>query len=135
MKLTFDIEAELYKVLSSDTALTGYITGKVYTGERPVGSNKEDVTINTPSLSQDFEPQRGYSNVNIHIPDLKVKIGGADQMKADRTRLRTAGTLATAALKSATIPGLALVVMSQTVIAEPEVSQHFVNLRIEWSIH
>lgn len=135
MITTFDIDTELYKVLKASTTLTTALTGGIYTGERPVGSTKEDVTINTPSLSQDYEPQRGYSNVNVIAQDLVVKIGGVDQMQANRARLKILANLARAALVAARIPGAGLIIMGQSVIPEPEVSQHFVNLRIEWSIH
>jgi hypothetical protein len=135
MITTFDIDTELYKVLKASTALTTALTGSIYTGERPVGSVKEDVTINTPTLSQDYEPQRGYSNVNVIAQDIVVKIGGIDQMKANRARLKTLATLVYNALVAARIPGAGLIIMGQSVIPEPEVSQHFVNLRIEWSIH
>ena len=135
MITTIDIDTELYKVLKDSTALTTALTGSIYTGERPVGSKKEDVTINTPSLTQDFEPQRGYSNVNIHTQDITVKIGTVDQKKADRVRLKSLANMARAALVTARIPGVGLTIMGQSLIAEPDVSQHFVNLRIEWSIH
>ncbi len=135
MITTIDIDTELFKVLMDSTALTTALTGSVYTGERPVDSEKEDVTINTPSLTQDFVPQRGYSNVNIHAQDITVKIGGVDQKKADRVRLKSLANLARAALVAARIPGVGLTIMGQSMIAEPDVAQHFVNLRIEWSIH
>ena len=135
MITTIDIDTELFKVLKDSTALTSALTGNIYTGERPVDSKKEDVTINTPSLTQDFDPQRGYSNVNIHAQDIVVKISGVDQKKADRVRLKALAGIAIAALKAARIPGVGLTIMGQSLIAEPEVSQHFVNLRIEWSIH
>jgi hypothetical protein len=135
MITTFDIDTELYKVLKDSTALTSALTGNIYTGERPVNSKKEDVTINTPSLSQDFDPQRGYSNVNIHVQDMVVKISGVEQKKEDRVRLKYLADIVRADLKAARIPGVGLTIMAQSTIAEPEVSQHFVNLRIEWSIH
>lgn len=104
-------------------------------GERPDGSVKEDIVVNTITLTQESLPQLGTSNVNIHVPDMDVKISGIPQKKANRPRLKALTTIVLSVLTSARVAGLKFRVTTQTTIAEPELSQHFVNLRIEWSIH
>ena len=136
MKQTFDTDDILYGILKGSTALTTALTGSIYTmGERPDGSEKEDVAISTITLTQEVLPQLGTSNVNIHVPDMDVKISGKLQKKANRVRLKALTLLVLSALTSAKVSGLSYRVTTQTTIAETELSQHFVNLRIEWSIH
>jgi hypothetical protein len=134
MKITYDTDAILLQILRASD-LTGNLTGGVYAGDRPDNSAVEDVTINTLPLSQDFLPQVGTSNVNIHVPDLYVTIGGVKQKKENRARLGTLTGIALQAIRETAVPGLSLTVSSQTTIVEVDISQHYVNIRIDWSIH
>jgi len=136
LKTTFDTDEILYGVLKSDVTLTAALSGGVYTtGARPVGSEKEDVVVNTITLTQEYAPQRGASNVNIHVSDIDVKISGANQKKPDSKRLKALTGYVLAALRGAKVAGLEFVVTNQNTIREAAISQHFVNLRIEWNIH
>lgn len=125
----------LFEILNASAELKAELSGGIYVqGERPDESEKEDVVINCLTLSHDV-PQSGISNVNIHVPDKKTKIRGKEQRKADRERLRLLTSLVLAVLKSANITGLTLKVSAETVIKEPEVFQHYNNLRLDWNIH
>lgn len=135
MKQTYDIEAIMFGILTATSALTSTITGGIYPGQRPVNSIKEDIAINTITLSQDYEPQLGTSNVNIHVSDKKVTIGGVQQNVEDRPRLKQLSNLVLTAIRSTKVTGLAIVVESQATISEPEIAQHYVNIRINWIIH
>lgn len=135
MKVTFDTDSILYGILKGSAPLAAYLSGGIYAGDRPDGSTKEDVTVNTISLTQDSLPQRGTSNVNIHVPDLNLTIAGTPQSKADTVRLKTIAYLVLDALRAAKVEGLGFIVETQTTIREQELSQHYVNLRISWSIH
>jgi hypothetical protein len=136
MKQTFDTDNYLYGVLKASTVLVAALTGGIYVmGERPDDSIKEDVVINTIDLTQNYVPQLGTSNVNIHVSDIDVTIGGKQQKKANRARMQSLTTTVLSVLSAAKIEGLKYIVTNQTTIKEPEMSQHFVNLRIEWSIH
>lgn len=132
---TFDIDTELFRVMKSSSELTSAITGEIFTGERPVGSRAEDITINTPSLTQEFVPQRGYTNINIHVPDIPVIVDGRGQKHADRYRMRILANMVVGIIRAARIPGIGFVIEGQSVVPEPEISQHYINLRIDWSIH
>ena len=111
------------------------ITGKVCTqGERPDDSDKEDIVINTITVTHD-KPQTGTSNVNIYAADKKVRIDGKPQYKCDRERLRTMGDQLTAFLDAQNVADLEFWIEYDVVIKEPEVRQHYRNLRINWNIH
>lgn len=124
----------LFTVLNGSAALKAQLSGGIYVqGERPDDSKKEDIVVNNLSLTHEI-PQSGTSNVNIHVPDKKVKINGKEQYKTDRERLRTLTTLVLATLKAANITGLTLWVSKETIIKEDSIKQSYNNLRIEWNI-
>ena len=135
MKQTFDTDTILFQVLKASPTLVAAISGGIYPGDRPDGSVKEDIAINTISLSQDSVPQRGTSNVNIYAADIDVQIAGIAQKKTNTQRLKAITGLVLIALTAAKVDGLGFRVMLQKTIAEPDLHQHYVNLRIDWSIH
>lgn len=124
----------LFSILNGDTTLKAAISGGVYVaGERPDNSELEDIVTNCLSLTHD-NPQSGVSNVNIHVPDLIVKIRGSQQRKTDRERIRTITALVLQALNAARVTGLTLKVASEYVIKEPNINQSYNNIRVEWLI-
>lgn len=136
MKQTFDTDNYLFGVLKASSALTTALTGGIYVmGERPDNSIKEDIVINTITLTQDSAPQSGVSNVNIYVADIDVTLSGQKQKKANRKRLKELTTMVLEILTAANIEGLRYWVTNQNTIAERDLSQHFANLRIEWNIH
>lgn len=133
--LSIETDDILFEILNASTELKAELSGGIYVqGERPDDSEDEDIVINCLYLSHDI-PQSGTSNVNIHVPDKKTKIRGKEQRKADRERLRLLTSLVLAVLKSAKVTGLTINVANETVIKEPDISQHYNNLRIDWNIH
>lgn len=136
MKQTFDTNEILFALLKSSSAITSSINGGVYVDQRPLNSEKEDITINTIVLSQDSEPQLGTSNVNIHVPDKTASIGGVQQKVTDNARLKTISGLVLEAIRAAKVQGLKMLVETQSnPLAESEINQHYVNIRISWNIH
>lgn len=135
MKTTFDTDSILYKILKNAPEVVSAINGGIYKGDRPDDSEKEDITINTIDLTVEDLPQIGTSNVNIHVPDMTVNIGGTMQRKANDERLKQITTLVLDALRSANIPDLELIVTNQVKIREQSINQHFTNIRINWNIH
>ena len=134
MKTTFDTDAILFSLLQ-DSPVKKTINGGIYVGDdRPNDSDKEDIVVNSIDLTQDYLPQIGTSNVNIFVPDKNVKITGKQQLQANRTRLKELSAMAMETLRGANITGLKLILGSQTVLEEPSVKQHFVNIRIDWNI-
>lgn len=124
----------LYRILSTNAALTATITGGVYAaGERPDNSELEDIVVNTISLTHEH-PQSGASNVNIHVPDIELTVRGQQQRKTDRERLRTLTGLVLSALEAAREPGLTIQVVSDTTIKETQINQSYQNIRVNWNI-
>lgn len=134
MKTSFDTDDILYQILSSNTELKNMVTGGIYKNERPDSSEKEDIVINTITVTQEL-PQQGASNVNIYVPDMPIKIAGKPQQKANTERLRELTNKVLNVLADASVEGLMFWVTNQSVLKEPDVFQHFSNLRIEWNIH
>ena len=133
---SIDTDDILFKIVSEAvTSGKVVINGGVFTqGERPDDSEAEDIVINTITVTHD-KPQTGTSNVNIYAKDLKLRIKGKEQRKADRERLRTIGDALVAYLDAQNIADLEYWIESDIVIKELEVYQHYRNIRISWNIH
>lgn len=133
---SIDTDDILFKIVSEAvTSGKVVINGGVFTqGERPDDSEAEDIVINTITVTHD-KPQTGTSNVNIYAKDLKLRIKGKEQRKADRERLRTIGDALVAYLDAQNIADLEYWIESDIVIKELEVNQHYRNIRISWTIH
>ncbi len=133
---SIDTDDILYKIVA-EAVSTGVvsISGIVCTqGERPDDSETEDIVINTITVTHD-KPQTGTSNVNIYASDLKVKIRGKEQRKADRERLREIGDALVSYLDVQNIADLEFWIESDIVLQEQQVNQHYRNIRISWNIH
>jgi hypothetical protein len=134
MKTTFDTDAILFSLLKN-SPVKNAISGGIYVGDdRPEDSTNEDIVVNSMELTQDYLPQIGTSNVNIYVPDANVKIGGKQQLQANRIRLKALSEKTMDVLRGANITGVKLIPASQIILAEPSVKQHFVNIRIHWNI-
>jgi hypothetical protein len=133
---SIDTDDILFKIVSEAvTSGKVVINGGVFTqGEKPDDSEAEDIVINTITVTHD-KPQTGTSNVNIYAKDLKLRIKGKEQRKADRERLRTIGNALVAYLDAQNIADLEYWIESDIVIKELEVNQHYRNIRISWNIH
>lgn len=133
---SIDTDDILFKIVSEAvTSGKVVINGGVFTqGERPDDSEAEDIVINTITVTHN-KPQTGTSNVNIYAKDLKLRIKGKEQRKADRERLRTIGDALVAYLDAQNIADLEYWIESDIVIKELEVNQHYRNIRISWNIH
>lgn len=133
---SIDTDDILFKIVSEAvTSGKVVINGGVFTqGERPDDSEAEDIVINTITVTHD-KPQTGTSNVNIYAKDLKLRIKGKEQRKADRERLRTIGDALVAYLDAQNIADLEYWIESDIVIKELEVNQHYRNIRISWNIY
>ncbi len=135
MKSIIDVDSILFKILNSDKALKAELKGGIYTGDdRPEGSEVEDIVVNTIAITQDYLPQLGTSNVNIFVPDIKVRINGKEQIVSNRARINELAKLVTEVLKSARVYGLLYIIENQSIIDQPTIKQHFLNIRLSWNI-
>jgi hypothetical protein len=136
MITSFDTDDILFQVLSGNAELKAAISGGIYPEtKRPDNSEKEDITVNTITVTRNSRPQSGTSNVNIYVPDLKLNINGQEQRKADREKLREITNKVISILETARVEGLAFWITNETVLKEPDIYQHYTNLRIDWNIH
>lgn len=131
---SIETDDTLFQILNANSALRNELRGGIYVWERPDDSMKEDIVINNLFINHDV-PQTGISNVNIHVPDVARVINGKQQFKADRERLRALTAHTIAALKAANIIGLAIRITNETILKEPNIKEHYNNIRIEWNIH
>lgn len=129
MKTSLDVDTAIFKLLNI-SAVTGVITGGIYKGNRPADSVLEDIVINTITLG-DGTRQFGVSNVNIYVPDIKTKIGGKEQRLANTARLLTLTNLIKPLLDEEDGEDYALWVENTQLIDEPEIKQHFMNIRLQ----
>lgn len=133
---TIDTDDILFKIIS-EAVRTGVVTisGIVCVqGERPDESEAEDIVVNTITVTHE-KPQSGTSNVNIYASDMKLKIRGREQHKADRERLRVIGDALIEYLDAQNVADLEFWIESDIVIKEQQVNQHYRNIRLSWNIH
>jgi len=133
MFTSFDMNDILFRVLSASEELKTAISGEIYSGDRPDNSEKEDITIDTITVSNDM-PQKGTSNINIHMPDKYKNFKGQEQREINEDRLKYLTDIIISILETARVEGLSFWVANQTVLKEPEINQHYTKLRIEWNI-
>lgn len=136
MKTTFDLNTILFRILNAHKGELA-LTGAIYKDDdRPTNSEKEDISINTIDLTVDYAPQIATSNVNIHVPDKIVKLGGTDQYKKDDPRLKELTAKVIDLIKSEHVPDVGLNIEGQSLLKDVDSShQHYSNIRISWSIH
>lgn len=65
-----DIKDELYAWINASD-LAGMVSGKVYKDQRPINSNKEDITIAVIARDAGYQIQEATVNVNIYVPDVR----------------------------------------------------------------
>lgn len=134
IKNSFDTDTILFQLLKN-SPVKNAISGGIYVGDtRPADSEEEDICVNTIDLTQEYLPQVGTSNINIYVKDIDVKIGNKPQRQANRQRLKILTTKVLEVVRGSNIEGLEMIVRSQTILCEPSINQHFVNIRIDWNI-
>lgn len=129
-KTTLDLDSALYRVLNIP-AVTSVISGKVYTTNRPDDSVLEDIVISTITLG-DGTLQAGVTNVNVYALDLEQKSGSKSYFVANKARLSTISKSVIPLLEEAYGDDYNMWIEWTTVVAEPEIKQHYLNIRIEF---
>ena len=67
--------------------INNVISGKIYKDKRPAGSQKEDIVINSLTMTNHFL-QNGVFNVNCYVPMIEVKVNnGITQKQKNAKRL------------------------------------------------
>lgn len=133
---TIDTDDMLYKLLrraidEGKFSINGVVCQE---SDRPEDSQTEDIVINTITLSHD-KPQDGTSNVNIYVPDKRVKIRGKEQRKTDWARLKELGDALGAFIEAQNLPDFEMWIENDTTLQDPTSGQHYRNIRVKWNIH
>lgn len=133
---TIDTDDMLYKILlraKEEGAIdnNGVICQET---DRPEDSQTEDIVINTIAISHD-KPQDGTSNVNIYVPDRRLKIRGKEQRATDWRRLREIGDALVSFIDAQNLPDFEMWIESDITLPDNATGQHYRNLRIKWNIH
>lgn len=103
-------------------------------GDRPADSQTEDIVFNTIFLTQE-KPQDGTANINIYVPDRRVKVRGREQHTANRARLQQIGDALVNFIEAQNPPDFEMWLESDTVLSDATARQHYRNLRVKWNIH
>ncbi|YBW68154.1 hypothetical protein [Riemerella phage vB_RanS_GDF21] len=64
-----------------------FINGQIYKDNRPVNSNKEDIVINSLTMTNQIL-QNGVFNINCYVPKKSVTVAGITQLHKDNKRLK-----------------------------------------------
>lgn len=135
MKTVFDLESDMYRVLTGSEDLMAMISGSVYReGDRPVNSDNEDICLNTIALTIGSIDQSAITNVNIYAKDVIYTIAGKSQLVADRNRLNMIADEVIKAINGSDISGVVLSATTMALLADNEAKQHYVNVRVDWNI-
>lgn len=127
-----EVNNMFYGILAADTDIASTLQGRIYNDKRSDGRETEEcIVVNTP-WSSHGKPQSGYSNINIHVPDMAVTIDGKEQLMPNLARLSTLTNLVLAALEEATVEGVSWNEPQETKMAESSHAEHYNNLRIDW---
>lgn len=128
-----DCNSLLYQALS--TASLG-ISGDIYfDNERPVDSTKEDIAINTPSLTGgNGHPQNGYSNINIYVPVKKIKTTDGYRTVRNRTRERELVNKVSGVIENMSVEGVNYI-DSENKEQSVDGRETFCNVRVFWKIY
>jgi len=132
MKTTLDLEDVVYDQLKSGTLIT-IITGVLRKGDRPVSSEKEDVTVNSlPVTSQQL--QSAIVNVNVFVPDLEIVEEGKVSFEKDHARLLVLTNQAITELKDKIKGEYTWDIQQQNVFKDNESQSHYVNIRLQFYV-
>jgi len=129
-----ELNTKIYKLLSANSQLVSAINGRIYKQKRPDNSKKEDIVVNTISVSHDH-PQEATSNINIHIPDKQVKIDGVQQYTPQTDKLESLTKKVVDIVKAANYTGISLWVSVESLIKEDNINEHYQNIRLSWIIY
>lgn len=129
MKNTLDVVDDIFLALNV-TNIKNSINGDIYKHKRILNSRKEDIVINSlPINSEQF--QSCIANINIHIPDIEVKVDGNIDYQPDHEKLKSITSLVIQYLEVWS-GEYHFSVQQQTVFKEDQANEHFSNIRVNY---
>lgn len=120
------------QLLNADSTLTAALAGRIYNGKRSEGRPTEEcIVVNTPWVNH-RQPQQGYTNINIHVPDRHVVIDDTEQTQPDTARLQVLTAIVLDVLEAANIYGVSIEEPQENLMQEPTHAEHYNNIRVDW---
>ena len=108
------------------------ISGKIYKDKRPTGSDKEDIVINSLTMTNDYM-QNGVFNVNIYVPMVSITSNGITQYQKNNARMKVLADLVYPVLNDAWGSGYNLDVVNSQDFEEG--NENFYNFRVSLNAH
>lgn len=108
------------------------ISGKIYKDKRPTGSTKEDIVINSLTMTNEFM-QNGVFNVNVYVPMISVKIDGITQLQKNNARMKVLADMVYPVLNDAWGSDYNLDVVNSQDFEEG--NENFYNFRVSLNAH
>lgn len=127
---SFDVVDIVYNRLKG-TPFTDALRGKLYKMNRPIDSTLEDAVTNSLGMPG-TQVQQGIVNLNLHIPNLSLMIGGKlDSSQPDYARAQTLTALAIQQVKEFYSSEYWFLFQQQNIIQSDD-TEIIVNIRIEF---
>lgn len=129
MKTVIDFEDEVLQLLLTQAVKAS--AGDMYKSKRPIEHRGPAlVVVSLPATGGQL--QQAVVNVNIHKPNLSIRIEGkSDNTQPDRKNLNATAGIVIPFLEDAFINGSDVVVEAITLFEEPEFNEHFLNIRVQ----
>jgi len=138
MNTPFTQEGIIFALLNDHDVRTS-ITGNLIVGSVVGDFTKENVTINSLTLGSG-DIQRGIVNVNIHVPDISVTVGGKTTKQRNNERLKTLTEMVAEVLMSNGYSSTYNFWLDEesafTVFKNTDgIDNHFANIKIQFKFH
>ncbi len=127
----FTLMRTLFKLLQP---LEEDITGKVCIMTRDDNSFKEDIVVVPLAITSEFVGQTATTNINIHVPDIRVNIDGVQQLKPNIDRMNELYLLVANLIDDARVEDVSLRIVSHHTLPESSIQSHYVNVVVGWKI-
>lgn len=132
MRNTFNLVDIIYLVLTANATIMGAINGKVYKNQRPLNSDKQDIVVGSLPINAE-QIQQTVMNVNVHIPNLKISINGAqDNTQPDLVKLEAVTAMVIEGLKDKVFGDYWFDIQQQNLFADEATNEHYSNIRINF---
>ena len=138
MNTPFTQEGIIFALLNDHDVRTS-ITGNLIVGSVVGDFTKENVTINSLTLGSG-NIQRGIVNVNIHVPDISVTVGGKTTKQRNNERLKLLTEMVAEVLMSNGYSSTYNFWLDEesafTVFKNTDgIDNHFANIKIQFKFH
>jgi hypothetical protein len=131
-----EIDALFYQWLKADNSLVSELKGSIYNANRVDGRDTEEcIVVITNSVEHESSTEdSGYTNINVHCPDLLAQIDGTEQLQPDVIRLSELTELVLVAIGTHRT-NFSIERITESVFAETTRAEHYNNIRVEWKMY